>query len=83
MHSSRNVLLSGLQSSGWAVMATVSLLVSALTLLCLMQVKEEEQEAAKFDAIFPCILKILPNCVFNKKDPIIVGVEIAEGIAKV
>lgn len=48
-----------------------------------MQVKEEEQEAAKFDAIFPCILKILPNCVFNKKDPIIVGVEIAEGIAKV
>jgi hypothetical protein len=47
------------------------------------QVKDEEQEAAKFDAVFPCILRILPACVFNKKDPIIVGVDIEEGIAKV
>ncbi len=45
--------------------------------------KDEEQEAAKFDAVFPCILRILPACVFNKKDPIIVGVDIEEGIAKV
>ena len=45
--------------------------------------KDEEQEAAKFDAVFPCILRILPNCVFNKKDPIVVGVDIEEGIAKV
>lgn len=44
--------------------------------------KDEEQEAAKFDAVFPCILRILPNCVFNKKDPIVVGVDIEEGIAK-
>ena len=49
----------------------------------LFQVKDEEQEAAKFDAVFPCILRILPACVFNKKDPIIVGVDIEEGIAKV
>ena len=48
-----------------------------------MQVKDEEQAAAKFDAVFPCILRILPNCVFNKKDPIVVGVDIEEGIAKV
>ncbi len=48
-----------------------------------LQVKDEEQEAAKFDAVFPCILRILPACVFNKKDPIIVGVDIEEGIAKV
>ena len=48
-----------------------------------VQVKDEEQEAAKFDAVFPCILRILPACVFNKKDPIIVGVDIEEGIAKV
>ena len=47
------------------------------------QVKDEEQEAAKFDAVFPCILRILPNCVFNKKDPIVVGVDIEEGVAKV
>ena len=48
-----------------------------------LQVKVEEQAAAKFDAVFPCILRILPNCVFNTKDPIVVGVDIEEGIAKV
>ena len=48
-----------------------------------LQVKLEEQAAAKFDAVFPCILRILPNCVFNTKDPIVVGVDIEEGIAKV
>ena len=48
-----------------------------------LQVKEQEQESAKLDAVFPCILRIMPTCVFNKKDPIVLGVEIAEGIAKV
>lgn len=52
-------------------------------LLHCLQVKDEEQEAAKFDAVFPCILRILPQMVFNKKDPIIVGVDVEEGIAKV
>lgn len=28
-------------------------------------------------------VQIIPTCVFNKKDPIIVGVEVVEGIAKV
>jgi translation initiation factor 5B len=28
-------------------------------------------------------LQILPTCVFNKKDPIVVGVEVVEGIARV
>lgn len=49
----------------------------------LKQVKLDEQEAAKADAVFPCVLRIIPECVFNKKDPIIVGVEVVEGIAKV
>ena len=48
-----------------------------------LQVKENEQEAAKSDAVFPCILKILPTCVFNTKDPIVLGVDVVEGIAKV
>lgn len=49
----------------------------------LVQVKEAEQEAAKLEAVFPCILKILPTCVFNTKDPIVLGVDIIDGIAKV
>ena len=40
------------------------------------QVKEEEQEAAKLTAVFPCVLKIIPTCIFNQKDPIILGVEV-------
>lgn len=31
------------------------------------QVKEEEQEAAKLTAVFPCVLKIIPTCIFNQK----------------
>ena len=34
-------------------------------------------------AVFPSIVKILPQHVFNQKDPIIVGVEVVEGILKV
>jgi translation initiation factor 5B len=34
-------------------------------------------------AVFPSIIKILPQHVYNQKDPIIVGVEVVEGILKV
>ncbi len=44
--------------------------------------KEEEQEAARLEAVFPCILRILPTCIFNKKDPIVLGVDVVDGIAK-
>ena len=33
--------------------------------------------------MFPCVLRIMPEHIFNMKDPIIVGVEVLEGIAKV
>ena len=46
-------------------------------------IRAAEQEAARLSAVFPCVLKIMPACVFNKKDPIVVGVEVVEGIAKV
>lgn len=49
----------------------------------LKRMKEEEQEAAKDKAVFPCVLRIMPEHIFNMKDPIIVGVEVMEGIAKV
>ncbi len=45
--------------------------------------KASEQAAARAHAAFPCVLKILPTCVFNKKDPIVLGVEVEEGIAAV
>jgi len=43
--------------------------------------KRREEAAAV--AVFPSIVKILPQHVFNQKDPIIVGVEIVEGILKI
>ncbi|XP_074307887.1 uncharacterized protein LOC141642841 [Silene latifolia] len=46
-------------------------------------IKEEKKKEAADEAVFPCVLKIMPNCVFNKKDPIVLGVDVVEGIAKV
>lgn len=46
-------------------------------------IKEEKKKEAADEAVFPCVLRILPNCVFNKKDPIVLGVDVLEGIAKV
>ncbi|KAL6573338.1 hypothetical protein OROHE_001797 [Orobanche hederae] len=45
--------------------------------------KEEKKKEAADEAVFPCVLKIMPNCVFNKKDPIVLGVDVLEGIAKI
>lgn len=49
----------------------------------LKTVREDEQEAARLKAVFPCVLRIMPSCIFNAKDPIVLGVEVAEGVAKV
>ncbi|KAM1759582.1 hypothetical protein ACFX11_002561 [Malus domestica] len=46
-------------------------------------IKEEKKKESADEAVFPCVLKIMPNCVFNKKDPIILGVEVLDGILKV
>ncbi|KAG7363184.1 translation initiation factor IF-2 [Nitzschia inconspicua] len=43
----------------------------------------KRREEATAIAVFPSIIKILPQHVFNQKDPIIVGVEVLEGILKV
>ena len=50
---------------------------------CVLQAKEEEQQAASADAVFPVILQIMENCIFNAKDPIVLGCTVEEGIAKV
>eukprot|EP00571_Detonula_confervacea_P010940 CAMPEP_0172303884 /NCGR_PEP_ID=MMETSP1058-20130122/5396_1 /TAXON_ID=83371 /ORGANISM="Detonula confervacea, Strain CCMP 353" /LENGTH=989 /DNA_ID=CAMNT_0013014921 /DNA_START=56 /DNA_END=3025 /DNA_ORIENTATION=+ len=44
---------------------------------------EKRREDAAAIAVFPSICKILPQHVFNMKDPIIMGVEVVEGILKV
>ncbi|KAL1343421.1 hypothetical protein HN51_029807 [Arachis hypogaea] len=46
-------------------------------------IKEEKKKESADEAVFPCVLKILPNCVFNKKDPIVLGVDVLEGIARI
>ncbi|KAJ8755036.1 hypothetical protein K2173_015548 [Erythroxylum novogranatense] len=45
--------------------------------------KEEKKKEAADEAVFPCVLQILPNCIFNKKDPIVLGVDVVDGIVKV
>ena len=49
----------------------------------LVEQKRRKQEELKHVAIFPASLKILDNCVFAKRDPIIVGVKILEGHLKI
>jgi len=41
--------------------------------------KKKKQDELKNVAIFPAKMKILPNCVFAKRDPIIIGVKIEDG----
>ncbi|XP_050375420.1 LOW QUALITY PROTEIN: uncharacterized protein LOC126792941 [Argentina anserina] len=49
----------------------------------LKEEKEMELAAVGEEAVFPCVLKILPDHIFRKKDPIIVGVKVLQGIVKV
>lgn len=44
------------------------------------QLEEQRKEDSKMLAVFPCVLK--PVAVFNKKDPIVVGVDVVEGSLK-
>ena len=43
----------------------------------------ERKEAAQAVVQFPCVLKIMPQHIFNKKDPIVLGVEVLEGNLRV
>ena len=47
------------------------------------KVRTDKREAASKHVNFPCVLQIMPNCIFNKRDPIVVGVDIVKGIARV
>lgn len=41
------------------------------------ELTEQRKEESKLLAVFPCVLK--PVAVFNKKDPIVIGVDVLEG----
>lgn len=41
------------------------------------QLTEQKKEESKLLAVFPCVVQ--PIAVFNKKDPIIVGIDVVEG----
>lgn len=40
---------------------------------------EAKKATASSVVVFPAVLKIFPNFIFNKKDPIVIGVEVLEG----
>ncbi len=42
-----------------------------------------KQAAGAAEAVYPCICKIIPTAIFNKRDPIVVGVDVMEGKLKV
>ena len=44
--------------------------------------EDEKRAASKEEAIFPCILKIIPQYIFNRSNPIVVGVDVVEGILR-
>lgn len=43
---------------------------------------ETRKAEAQGRAVFPAVLKIMPQHIFNKKDPIVMGVEVLEGTLK-
>ncbi|RIA95932.1 hypothetical protein C1645_441340 [Glomus cerebriforme] len=43
------------------------------------EIVEQKRKDQAPQAVFPCILKIVPGAIFNKKDPIVIGVDVVEG----
>ncbi|KAK4022788.1 eukaryotic translation initiation factor 5B [Daphnia magna] len=46
------------------------------------ELKAKKREEFKDVAVFPCKLRILPQFIFNTRDPIVVGVVVESGIVK-
>ncbi|XP_031631192.1 eukaryotic translation initiation factor 5B [Contarinia nasturtii] len=46
------------------------------------ELKQKKREEFKSIAVFPCKLKILPQFIFNSRDPIVMGVMVENGIIK-
>lgn len=46
------------------------------------ELKAKKREEFKHIAVFPCKLRIIPQYVFNARNPIVVGVQVEAGIVK-
>ena len=46
------------------------------------ELKAQKREEFKNQAVFPCKLRMLPNFVFNSRDPIVAGVIVEAGIIR-
>lgn len=46
------------------------------------RLREERKKQAQEVVMFPVMLKILPQYIFNKKDPIVIGVEVSQSISQ-
>lgn len=44
------------------------------------ELKQKKKDQFKHLAVFPCKLRILPQFIFNARDPIVVGVSVEEGL---
>lgn len=47
------------------------------------ELEEMKKKDALPTAVFPCVLKMVPEAIFNKRSPIIIGVDVVEGILKI
>ncbi|KAK6588139.1 Fun12p GTpase translation initiation factor IF2 [Cryptosporidium xiaoi] len=46
------------------------------------EVQEEKKKEKSNEVVFPCILRIIPQYIFNTRDPIICGVYVDDGILR-
>lgn len=44
---------------------------------------EQKRRDMAPQAVFPCVLRIVPGCVFNKRSPLVIGVDVVEGVLRV
>ncbi|ELT89509.1 hypothetical protein CAPTEDRAFT_154149 [Capitella teleta] len=47
------------------------------------ELKRKKQEEFKHIAVFPCKLRIMPQFIFNSRDPIVMGVSVEAGFVKI
>jgi translation initiation factor 5B len=48
----------------------------------LEELKRQKREEFKHQAVFPCKLRVMPNNVFNSRDPIVAGVVVEAGVVR-